>query len=126
MCLMKPKTSSIVSIATMSSGTELQQWDAFQTPSRPTVPIYVRIPLNLADSFRKMRARRYGVDYSYMFLEAIGKDLDVLRDYVEKGQLRTIIGETADFRDIESVRKACQVVYDAKGGMGKVVIKVAN
>jgi hypothetical protein len=71
-----------------------------------------------------MRAARYGVKYEYMFLEPSGEDLDSLREFVEEGMVRTVVGDVVDMRDIEGVRRACQVVYSSQGGLGKVVIRV--
>lgn len=93
-------------------------------PHRPTIPIPFRLGLDLLDQVRKLRARRYGVEYSYMFLESSGEDLDELRGYVEEGRLRTVVGTIVEIGDIESVRSACEVVYSGKGGLGKLVIRV--
>lgn len=95
-------------------------------PHRPTLPFVYKQALNLLDGVRKLRARRYGVEYSYMFLEPSRKDLDLLREYVEKGKLKPVVGTTANMWDIEDVRKACQVVYSNRGGLGKVVIQVVK
>jgi NADPH:quinone reductase-like Zn-dependent oxidoreductase len=78
------------------------------------------------DRIRKLRAKRYGVSYSYMFLEPNGEDLDKLRGYVEEGRLKQVVGTTVNMRDIAEVRKACQIVYDNRGGLGKVVIRVID
>jgi NADPH:quinone reductase-like Zn-dependent oxidoreductase len=59
-----------------------------------------------------------------MFLESSCKDLDELRDLVESGKLRTVVGTTASLKDLKAVQEACQVVYSGRGGLGKVVIKV--
>ncbi|RHZ70325.1 hypothetical protein CDV55_107699 [Aspergillus turcosus] len=122
LCLMRPKTSWIVSIATAPSGNQLLDFLERGT----SVPIYVKLGLNLMDSIRKMRARRYGVSYTYMFLHENGKDLDALREYVEDGKLKTVVGTTVDMSDIQAVRDTCQVVYTNQGGLGKAVIKVAE
>jgi hypothetical protein len=61
-----------------------------------------------------------------MFLEPSGEDLDSLRGFVEGSKLRTVVGDMVDMRDIEGVRKACQVVYGSPGGLGKVVIRVST
>ena len=95
-------------------------------PHRPTIPMLFRLGLNLLDQVRKLRARRYGVEYSYMFLESTGKDLDELRHYVEEGRLRTVVGTIVEIQHIESVRNACEIVYSGKGGLGKLVIRVSK
>lgn len=80
--------------------------------------------LNILDSIRRLRAYRYSTEYSYMFLQSSGKDLDELKGYVEEGRLRTVVGTTVDLQDIEAVRQACEVVYNGRGGLGKLVIRV--
>lgn len=64
--------------------------------------------------------------YSFIFLDPIGSDLDFLREKIENGNIKSIVGSTVDLNDIEALRKAAQVVYDGKGGVGKIVIKVAE
>ena len=122
--LMRPNTSCIISVSTTPSGSQLQASSMMQQPHRPVVPLPVRLVLNLMDGVRKLRAWRYGVTYSYMFLESNGKDLDHLRELVEAGKLRTVVGTTANLRDLKDVQNLCQVVYSGRGGLGKAVIKV--
>ncbi|KAJ5656424.1 hypothetical protein N7507_008374 [Penicillium longicatenatum] len=124
LCLMKPKVSRIVSVSTTPSATVLQNSSLMRMAHNPTIPSYVRPMLNSMDSIRKFRAGRYGVEYEYMILESTGKDLDELRGYIEDGKLRTVVGTMVELRDIQAVQKACQVVYDGKGGLGKLVIRV--
>ncbi|KAJ5520455.1 hypothetical protein N7463_000908 [Penicillium fimorum] len=126
LCLIKPKSGCILSVATMPSGNQLQESSMMDLPDRPRIPIALRMVLNAFDCVRKLRAWRYGVEYSYMFLESSGQDLDELRRYVEEHRLRTVVGHTVELSDLEAVRAACQIVYSGKGGFGKVVVKVAN
>jgi len=124
--LMRPKTGCIVSVSTTPSGDQLQTSSMMQLPHHPVVPLPFRLVLNLIDWTRKFRARRYGVTYTYMFLDASGEDLDELRGLVEDGKLRTVVGTTASLRDVEAVRNAFQLVYSGRGGLGKAVIKVVE
>lgn len=124
LCLMRPGSSRIISVSTLPSGNQLQASSLMDLPHRPTIPFPFRMGLNLLDQIRKFRARRYNTEYSYMFLKSTGKDLDELKHYVEDGKLKTIVGTTVDIRDIDAVRKACEVVYSGRGGLGKLVIHV--
>ncbi|KAL2843277.1 chaperonin 10-like protein [Aspergillus pseudodeflectus] len=126
LCLMRPQTGCIVSISTAPSGMQLQDSAVMRLPHRPVLPIIPRVVLNVADLVRRMRAWRYGVRYEYMFLEPSGEDLDSLRGFVEGGKVRTVVGEAVDMQDIEGVRRACQVVYENRGGLGKVVMRIAT
>ena len=124
--LMRSGSGCIISISTAPSGTQLQDSAVMRLPHHPTVPLVPRVALNVMDFTRKLRARRYGVSYSYMFLEPSGEDLDKLRGYSEEGKMKQVVGATVDMRDITEVRKACQVVYSNQGGLGKMVIRVAK
>ncbi|KAF3388440.1 2-methylene-furan-3-one reductase [Penicillium rolfsii] len=124
LCLMRPGSSRIVSVSTLPSGNQLQDSPLLELAHRPTVPFAFRMGLNLLDQIQKFRARRYKTEYSYLFLESTGKDLDELKQYIEDGRLKTVIGTIADLRDAEAVRKACDVVYSGRGGLGKLVIRV--
>ncbi|OQE09613.1 hypothetical protein PENVUL_c006G06670 [Penicillium vulpinum] len=126
LCLMKPQSGSIISVSTLPSGNQLQNSSIMDLPHKPSIPIAFRMALNAFDCVRKLRARRYGVEYSYMFLGSSGRALDELRNYVEEHRLRTVVGKTVELSDIEAVRSACQIVYSGKGGLGKVVVKVAS
>lgn len=126
LCLMRKGTGCIISISTTPSGSQLQDSAVMRLPHHPTVPLIPRIALNLMESVRRFRASRYGVSYSYMFLEPSGEDLDTLRGYAEEGKLKQVVGTTVNIRDIEEVRKACEVVYSNRGGLGKTVIRVVG
>jgi hypothetical protein len=56
-----------------------------------------------------------------MFLEPNAKDLDSIRQWIEKGRLRTVVGDTAHYKDLRAVQGVCQVVYSGNGGIGKSV-----
>ncbi|RMD44281.1 hypothetical protein DV735_g800, partial [Chaetothyriales sp. CBS 134920] len=122
--LMVPSTSSIVSISTLPSGTQLQQSPLMQRADKPQMPWWAVLSLNALDSVRKLRAIRWGVEYQYMFLQANGKDLEAIAGYVETGLLKPVVGTRADFKNIESVRKVAGMVYTGKGGLGKAVIEL--
>lgn len=122
---MRP-TGAIVSISILTSGDTLQNSSLMRLSpdknNRATVPYPVRLALNVLDRIRVMRASRYGVKYSAIFLEPNAKDLESICEWVESGKLRTVVGTKVPYKDIEAVRNACQVVFDSKGGVGKSVI----
>lgn len=122
LCLMRPKTGQVVSIATAPSGDYLQASSALRLPSKPIVPTPIKFFLNMLDRVRKLRASRWGVGYDYLFIDPNGKDLEFLREWIDKGSVKSIVGTTVSFTDLEEVKKACDVVYNGKGGVGKAVI----
>lgn len=123
--LMRP-TGAIVSIAILTSGNTLQNSSLMRRSpdknDRATVPFAVKLALNVLDRIRTMRASRYGVKYSAIFLEPNAKDLGSIAEWVDAGKVRTVVGTKAPYKDLKAVRDACQVVYDSKGGVGKSVI----
>jgi hypothetical protein len=123
--LMVPHTSTIVSISTLPSGSQFQDAGFFKRPSKPQVPLPVRLFLDGADMIRKLRAWRWGVDYTYMFLVSSGEELDQLRTIVEEGKLVPVVGSRTNIKDIEAIRKICMQAYEGKGGIGKAVITVS-
>lgn len=114
----------VVSIATMPSGYTLQNSSVMDTPDRPRLPLAARLFLDGTDAVRKLKAFYYGVGYQYMFLDPNGKDLAVLRELVEAGLLRPVVGARVDLQDIEKVREACWQAYKGKGAIGKTVLEV--
>lgn len=95
-------------------------------PHWPIIPFPFQMGLNLLDQICKSSARRYEVEYSYVFLEPTGNDLDELKQYVGYGRLRMIVGTTVNIREVEAVQKACEVVYNGRGSLGKLVIRVSK
>lgn len=122
--LVVPKTGLIVSISTQPSATTLQASGMMQRPDNPRIPWFGRLFLNGADMVRRLRAWRWNVGYMYMFLDPSGEDLDILRRFVEEGNLVPVVGSKVDMRDIDKVREACGQVYTGKGGLGKTVLEV--
>lgn len=124
--VMVPSTSSIVSISTMPSGTQLGQYAVQRPEDKPQIPWVASAGLNVLDRVSKMRAQRWGVDYQYMFLQPNGKDLAEIGQYAEKGLLRPVVGSRASLKKIEEVREVTMTVYKGKGGLGKTVIDVVE
>jgi NADPH:quinone reductase-like Zn-dependent oxidoreductase len=123
--LMRPK-GAIVTVSILSSGDVLQNSSVMRRSpdkqDKAIVPLPIRIGLNVMDQIRVARASRYGVKYSSIFLEPNATDLDLVRQWVEEGKLKTVVGTKTHFKDISAVREACQVVFDGRGGVGKSVI----
>ncbi|OAA69164.1 Alcohol dehydrogenase superfamily, zinc-type [Cordyceps fumosorosea ARSEF 2679] len=117
-------TGLVVSVATTPSAATLQNSSVMDVPGRPRVPLAGRLFLDATDQLRKLKARCYGVEYKFLSLDPNGKDLAVLRDAVEQGQLRPVVGWRVDFKDIDKVREACWQTYNGKGGLGKTVFVV--
>lgn len=121
--LMKP-VGMIISISTQPSGDQLQAASVMKRKDNPTLPFLARNLLNLLDTVRRYRARRWNVQYEYLFLDPNGKDLRTIAEFVDAGKLVPVIGATVDLRDIEQLKQAAGAVHSGKGGIGKTVISV--
>ncbi|OAQ68690.1 alcohol dehydrogenase [Pochonia chlamydosporia 170] len=121
---MVPETSLIISISTTPSGKQMQDAAVVKSANSAKIPFVASTILNTLDSVRKWRAKRWSVNYEYMFLDPSGADLDVLRRHVDEGKLRPVVGLTVKLEDIEAVKKAAMTSYQGKGGVGKTVIIV--
>lgn len=69
------------------------------------------------DRIRVYRASRYSVKYSFIFLEQNAVDLESIRQWVETGKFKIIIGRKTNFRDMKAVQNDCQMVLDGKRGV---------
>lgn len=107
----------IVTISKTPSGDELKRKFA----SSPW--LFVTL-LNLVDRVNKWRASRYGVSYSYLWMDPDAKGLNDLGRWVGEGKFKPLVGRTAKLEDLEAVKSGYEEVYKAKGGVGKFVVKI--
>ncbi|OAA45017.1 Alcohol dehydrogenase superfamily, zinc-type [Metarhizium rileyi] len=121
---MVPKTGLVISVSTTPSGKQMQNAKVMKSPGAGNIPWVASALLNMMDSVRKWRAKRWGVGYEYMFLESKGTDLDALRGHVDAGRLKPVVGLSVKFEDIEGVKKAAMTSYQGKGAIGKTVIRM--
>ncbi|KAJ4153609.1 hypothetical protein LMH87_010091 [Akanthomyces muscarius] len=124
MPLLVKGSGMVVSISTAPSGATLQNSSIMDTPEKPRLPIVAHVFLDATDQVRKLKARYYGVEYKYIFMDPNGKDLALLKDAAEEGKLRPVVGLRVDLGDIGKVREACWQTYKGKGGLGKTVLEV--
>mgnify|MGYP003310266619 CR=1 FL=1 len=110
---------AVVSIAGVPSGTDM----ATQMPTTPSV---VKWGMNAVDAVTRWRFGRMGVKYRYIFMEPTHEMMKVLQEDCEKGWIKPLVGRKARLDDLESVKEACQEVYDGKGGLGKFVCEIAS
>lgn len=116
LCLLRPKTGIVISISLTPSG------DQLAASGEVAVPFILRIFLNSVDAFNRWRASRQGLTYRYLFMDPNGKDLEEIKESIEQGKLRAVVGTKVHYKDVDAVREACGVVFNGKGGTGKTVI----
>lgn len=115
---LKPKTGLILSISFVPSGSEMAKLC-------PGVVWYLKYILDAAEfGVKRYLGNWWGVSYSYYLLEPNGKDLETLKDLVESGGLKPIIGNVVGLEDLDGVRKGCTQILEGKGGVGKFVVEV--
>lgn len=109
----------VVSIAGTPSGTDM-------ATQMPNTPYLVKLGLNGVDALTRWKFGRSGVSYKYIFMEPTHEMMKVLQEDCEKGWIKPLVGRKARLDDLESVKEACQEVYDGKGGLGKFVCEIAS
>lgn len=114
--LMK-KGSIIVSVSGTPFGDDLNRVAA-------SMPAPLRWGLNGYGTYMKYRARRYGCELNYMFMNVSAEDLTSVAGWVDQGMLKTVVGRVARLDDIQAVRDGCSEISKGKGGTGKFVIEV--
>ena len=55
-----------------------------------------------------------------------GKDMDRIRQWLEEGKLKCLVGQVIQLEDVEEIKKVCGRMHGfrGKGGIGKVVVEV--
>lgn len=124
--LMKPNSGHIVTIATPPNSTQMQESGIMRRPGNPRIPFHVKMGLNVLDRMKRLRAQQWGVRYQNLMLDPSGDRLRTLGEYIEQRNLPTVVGRTIMMEDFEAVREMCQMVFDGKGGTGKMVIQMVE
>lgn len=77
---------------------------------------------------KKWRVQRHGPRFEGLLLYSIGKDLDRIRQWIEEGKLKCLVGQVIQLEDVEDIKKVCGRMhgYRGKGGIGKVVVEVCK
>lgn len=109
----------VVSIAGVPSGNDM-------AGQMPRTPLLVKWGLNAVDAITRMKFGRGGVGYKYIFMEPTKEMMETLRRDCERGWIRPLVGRRCGLEDVEEVKRACQEVYDGKGGVGKFVAEVTS
>ncbi len=65
-----------------------------------------------------------GAEFHFRFVHPSAEDLARLRDWVDKGFLRPVVGKVASLDDLFQIREECQKLLSGKGAVGKFVIEV--
>ncbi|TVY82449.1 Reticulon-4-interacting protein [Lachnellula suecica] len=111
------KGGMIVSVSSLPFGSDLKDL-------APNMPAIIRWTLNSIGAVSKYRARRYGVDYSCLFMRPSAADLTRLSGWIEEGKLKPVVGRVTGLENLKEIREGCEEVLSGKGGTGKFVIKI--
>ena len=83
-------------------------------------PAWVRLVVRLLSARVRRRARRRGIDYSFLFMKANGSQLREITALIEAGVVRPVVDRVFPF---ESTNEAMAYVEGGRA-KGKVVIAV--
>lgn len=83
-------------------------------------PWFVKIVLSLISSGIRRKASKLGVDYSFLFMRADGKQLQDISKLIEKGVIRPVVDKSFSF---EQINEALEYVESGRA-KGKVVVNL--
>lgn len=83
-------------------------------------PWFVKIVLSLISSGIRRKASKLGVDYSFLFMRADGKQLQDISKLIEKGVIRPVVDKSFSF---EQTNEALEYVESGRA-KGKVVVNL--
>ena len=113
-----PKTGLILTISMLPTGSQMQEIS-------PNLSWYMKYFLDVgAFAIKSYLTTWWGMRYSYKNLYPNGKDLEIIKGMVERGEVNPVVGEVVQLEDIEGLRKGCKQILDGKGGVGKFVVQV--
>lgn len=115
------KGGVICSISTIPSGTAIKY-----RGGADDMPTLLKLSLDSIDYVYRWWARRYDVNYSYVFMEPKGEDLEELTGFLSRGLIKPVVGRVADLDNEQAVIAGCQQIYAGQGGLGKFVIKIIS
>ena len=73
---------------------------------------------------RAWRVGRWGCKFEVQLTILSNEDLEKIARWVDEGKYRAVVGRVAKLSQLEEVKDACDVIYSAKGGVGKFVIEI--
>lgn len=83
-------------------------------------PWFVKVLLSLLSSGIRRKAKKLGVDYSFLFMKADGKQLREISDLIEQQAIRPVVDKVFPF---EQTNEALEYVERGRA-KGKVVVKM--
>jgi len=83
-------------------------------------PWFVKVLLSLLSSGIRRKAKKLGVDYSFLFMKADGKQLREISDLIEQQSIRPVVDKVFPF---EQTNEALEYVERGRA-KGKVVVKM--
>ena len=89
----------------------------------PTVVIKA---LDLINGLSKWWVGRYQVKVDFVLMKPKGSELERIKEWVEEGKIKPVVGKVLEFKDLEGIREECMRMSEGKGGVGKVVIEIVS
>jgi NADPH:quinone reductase-like Zn-dependent oxidoreductase len=86
------------------------------------LPWYLKFITKLLSSGVKKKAKKLGVNYSFLFMKADGQQLNEIRSLIEAGRIRPVVDKIFAFKKTNDA-----MTYIESGrAKGKVVIKISE
>lgn len=86
------------------------------------LPWYLKFIIKLLSSGVRKKAKKLGVNYSFLFMKADGQQLNEIRSLVEAGKIRPVVDKIFPF---EKTNDAMTYIESGRA-KGKVVIKISD
>ncbi|KAF8545150.1 chaperonin 10-like protein [Trichophaea hybrida] len=114
--VMKNGTGVVVSITSICSGDTMEKLV-------PT-PYLVKKILDVVFAVNRWRVGRWGCKFEVQLTVMSIEDLEKIAQWADEGKYRAVVGRVAKLNQLEEVKDACNMIYSAKGGVGKFVIEI--
>lgn len=79
---------------------------------------------NFLDRIVRWWVGRYQVKFDSVLMKVNGSELESIKEWVEQGKIRPVVGKVLKFRDLEGIKEECTRIMKGNGGVGKVVIEI--
>ncbi|KAF8848446.1 GroES-like protein [Acephala macrosclerotiorum] len=98
----------------------------------PNAPFWICWLVDLHLAVNKWRTGRWGVEYDHTYAEFSERFGDKVRELVEEGKLKMIVGRVVEFekgeegqgRGLEEVKAILEIAGKGKGAVGKMLVKL--
>jgi NADPH:quinone reductase-like Zn-dependent oxidoreductase len=88
------------------------------------IPVIVEKVLDFINAIAQWYFGRYQVKFDSVLMKSNGNELERIKDWVEEGKIKPVIGKVLKFADLGGIKEECTRIMKGKGGIGKVVVEI--